>query len=340
MKKMRFLCIIGTVVLLVGLGCSAAIAAEKIYFTIGGAGSQGRWYAEVSCIAKLLTEKMPNVTATGVVSPGVSRGNINRMAKGELQAGRLMADDFYAVVHKLPPFDKGAFPVKAWFKVIRQPLRVVADISIKKSSDLKGKKIALGVRGSGDDTIAWRYLNFLGIKEGDVKVQYIGRKEALAAFTNHQVDAVIMSFTRNNQGYFGPVFAARPFGKSAHFLAPTMEEAKQFSQQWPCYIVDVYGEPDFGAPDLIGVTYETIFAIHEKVDEKLAYEMTKIIFDNWDTVVTQALPWFKPESESKKPGAEKDLGASLQKAMDIPGTTAKDFHPGALRYYKEKGVAK
>jgi TRAP transporter TAXI family solute receptor len=339
MKKMRFLCIIGTVMLLVGLGCSAAIAAEKVYFTIGGAGSQGRWYAEVSCIAKLLTEKMPNVVASGVVSPGVSRGNINRMAKGELEAGRLMADDFYAVVHKLPPFDKSAYPVKAWFKVLRQPLRVVADISIKNNRDLKGKKIALGVRGSGDDTIAWRYLNFYGIKEGDIKAQYIGRQEALDAFTNHQVDAVIMSFTRNNQGYFGPVFAARPFGKSAHFLAPTMEEAKQFSQQWPCYIVDVYGEPAFGAPDLVGVTYETIFAIHEKVDEKLAYEMTKVIFDNWATV-TQALPWFKPESESKKLGAEKELGASLQMAMDIPGTTQKDFHPGALRYFKEKGVAK
>ncbi len=339
MNKMRFSCFIGAALLLVGLVASAAVAAEKTFFTIGGAGSQGRWYAEVSCIAKLITEKMPNIVASGVVSPGVSRGNINRMAKGELQAGRLMADDFYAVVHKLPPFDKGTYPVKAWFKVLRQPLRVVADASIKSNRDLKGKKVALGVRGSGDDTIAWRFLNFYGIKDGDIKAQYIGRKEALDAFTNHQVDAVIMSFTRNNQGYFGPVFSARPYSKSAHFVAPTMEEAKQFSQQWPCYIVDVYGEPSFGAPDLVGVTYETIFAIHEWMDEKLVYEMTKVIFGNWDTV-TQALPWFKPESESKKPGAEKELGASLQKAMDIPGTSSKDFHPGALRYYKENGVTK
>ncbi len=328
MCKGKFLLL--AVVFLTVLGfATSAVAKDVVYFTMAGASSQGRWYAEVSFLAKLITEKMPNVRATGVVSPGVSRGNIKRMASGEIPAARVFGDDIWALNQKLPPFDKKDYNIKAWFKCVRQPIRVIAKPSIKTMQDLKGKKVGLGVRGSGDDTFALRLLNFYGIKEKDIKAQFVGRKVAQNSFANHQIDAIIESYTRNNQRHLGPVFAARALGKASHFIAPTMEEAKAFCKKWPCYAVDTYGEPVFKQPDLIGIYMTTIMAVRGDIDEDLVYNITKLFFENWDEVI-EALPWWKPS-------ADKKLGVCLENAMSIPAAT---FHPGALRYYKEMGVAK
>jgi len=195
--------------------------------------------------------------------------------------------------------------------------------------DLRGKKIGLGVRGSGDDTFALRLLDFYGIKEKDIRAQFVGRKVAQNSFANHQLDAIIESYTRNNQQHLGPVFAARPLNKSSHFIPPTLEEATKFAEKWPCYGVDTFGEPVFNEPDMVGIYMMTLMAIHESVDEELVYQMTKVLFENWDEVL-EALPWLTPSEGGQ-------LGASLEIAMDIPGAK---FHPGALRYYKEMGVAK
>ncbi len=316
-------------VLLVGfLFVAGTYAADVTYFIMGGAGSQGRFYSEVAFLAKFFTEKMPDVRASGVVTPGVSRGNIARMQKGEIQAGRLFGDDYWALKYKKPPYEKGEYDIKAWFKCLRQPIRVIADIDIKSMKDLKGKKVGLGVRGSGDDTFAWRLLNFYGIKEGDINAQYVGRNVAQSSFSNHQLDAIILSYTRDNFQHLGPVFAARPLGKSSHFLAPTMEEAEAFAKEWPCYGVDTFGEPAFEQPNLVGIYMTTIMAVSGKVSEDLVYRMTKLMFTNWDEVL-EGLPWLKPDKTGK-------LGLTLKNAMDIPGGA--DFHPGALRYYKEVGL--
>jgi TRAP-type uncharacterized transport system substrate-binding protein len=185
------------------------------------------------------------------------------------------------------------------------------------------------VKGSGDDVFAWRLLNFYGIKEGDIKAQHVGRKVAQNSFANHQLDAIIESYTRNNQRHLGPVFAARPLGKASHFIAPTKEEAEAFCKKWPCYGVDLHGEPDFGKPDMVGIYMVTIMGIHESVSDEMAYNLTKVIFDNWDEVI-EALPWWKPSKDGQ-------LGVYPGNAMDIPAAT---FHPGVVKYFKEKGLIK
>lgn len=206
-------------------------------------------------------------------------------------------------------------------------MRVIASPSIKTVRDLKGKKIGVGVRGSGDDEFALRLLDFYGLKEKDVKLQFVGRKVAQNSFANHQIDAIMLTYTRNNHRHLGPVFAARPIGKSSHFVNPTMEELKAFTLKWSFYGIDTGGEPDFGVSDLTGVYVPTLMALHKSVDEDLVYKMTKIIFENWDDCI-KALPWWTPDETSPETAAE------------IPGATAKAFHPGALRYYKEKGLIK
>lgn len=312
------------------VGCviiSSQAFADKVYFTMGGAGAQGRWYAEVSFFAKLITENISNVTASGVVSPGVSRGNIKRIGNMELQGGRCFGTDFYNAYHKKPPLDEKDYGVTAWFMGPKLIMRCIAAPSVKSIKDLKGKKIGVGVRGSGDDELAINLLKHYGLSEKDVKLQFVGRKVAQNSFANHQIDAILIIYTRNNHRHLGPVFSARPVGKSAHFVPFKMSDLKGFVKKYPFLGLDTGGEPDFKTPNLNAVYVPTMLALHKTVDASLAYKMTKLIMTNWDQV-TAALPWWTPDEVTPETAAK------------IPGMTPQMFHPGALKYYKEAGVIK
>ncbi len=64
-------------------------------------------------------------------------------------------------------------------------------------------------------------------------------------------------------------------------------------------------------------------AISRDLSEDLVYRMTKTLYENWDEVLASA-PWWKGPGE-----------ASLESA---PAITTVPYHPGSMRYFKEKGV--
>ncbi|MBW2305322.1 MAG: TAXI family TRAP transporter solute-binding subunit [Deltaproteobacteria bacterium] len=302
-------------------------ATAQMYLTMGGAGSGGRWYAETSYLAKLITKKYPDIRATGVVSPGVSRGNINRVAKKEIQGGRVFLDDLLLIANRQEPFKAERFQdVRGWMTLNNLYLRCVADMDIKTFKDLKGKKVGTGVRGSGDEALAKNFLRFMGLDpEKDLKMQYLGREAAQRAFANRQLNAFILTYSRNNQRHFGPVFAARPVTKAAHYLDAPKSVLEAFCKKYPVYFVDELGEPVFKHPKLKGIANPTALIIHASVPEDVVYKVTKLIIEEWDTIMKD-MPWLNAPNE-----------ASLEK---LPKFWPIPIHTGAVKAYKEKGIIK
>jgi TRAP transporter TAXI family solute receptor len=302
-------------------------AAAQTYLTIGGAGSQGRWYAEASYLAKLITQKYPDIRATGVVSPGVSRGNINRVANKEIQAGRVFMDDVLMVANREEPFSADKFQqINGWMTLNNLYLRCVADMDIKTFKDLKGKKVGTGVRGSGDEVLALSFLKFAGLDpDKDLNMQYLGREASQSAFANRQLNAFILTYSRNNQQHFGPVFAARPVDQASHFLEGSQDLLEAFCKKYPVYFVDELGEPAFKQPKLKGIADPSAMIIHASVPEDVVYRATKLIVDEWAKAM-EDMPWLKAPNE-----------ASLEK---LPKFWPVPIHPGAVRVYKEKGIMK
>ena len=200
---------------------------------------------------------------------------------------------------------------------------IVANKDIKTIADLKGKKVAIGVKGSGDDLLAIRILKNYGITTDNTPFQFIGRSDAQNALANHQLDAVAMPYARNNRGHLGPVFAARPVGKSTDFAIPDADKNDAFLASDKTFFLDKLGEPAFGRPDLVGIAFYQGMAIRADLSDDLVYRMTKALYENWDQVLKGA-PWWDAPGE-----------ASLESA---PAFTTVPYHPGAVRYYKEKGV--
>jgi hypothetical protein len=297
---------------------------DPAIITLSGSGPEGRWFAETSLFGKVLTREIPGLTVNGVIGKGVSIGNIRRIAAGDVEGGRFYAFDLESAHGKLPPFEAGDYDdVVVWMKLGMNLFRVVAESDIRRFSDLAGRTVAVGVRGSGDDFLALRILGGYGIDESNTRFQYIGRGDGQAALAAGEIDAIAFSYTRNNQGHLGPIFATRRLGEDVDFVAPDDDRTAAFLAANPSFFLDTRGEPVFGRPELSGIAYSQGLAIHGSVPEDLVYRMTGVLYDHWDEVLAGA-PWWNEPGE-----------ASLAEAAAL---TTVPYHPGARRYYEEMGV--
>lgn len=303
---------------------ASSYAADPNIITLSGAGPQGRWFKEVSIYGKVLTQKMPGLTVNGVIGKGVSVGNIKRTAAGKVDGGRFYLFDLQNALEKKHQFVEGDYSkVRVWMKLGTHLFRVVAKTSIKSFGDLKGHTVAIGVKGSGDDLIAKRILAGYGLNDDNTKFRYVGRKDGQSALANGQIDAIAYAYARNNQGHLGPIFAARKIGVDVDFVVPDEDKTQQFLASDKIFFLDTLGEPVFGRPNLKGIAFYQGMVIRADLSEDLVYKMTKTLYENWDDVLAGA-PWWKAPGE-----------ASLESA---PAITMGQYHPGAIKYYKEKGV--
>ena len=67
---------------------------------------------------------------------------------------------------------------------------VPADSPIKSFADLKGKRVSVGIRAGGEANLFLRLLELYGMKEGDVKIEFLGKGEGTAAYKDGSVDAM------------------------------------------------------------------------------------------------------------------------------------------------------
>lgn len=299
-------------------------AADPAVITLSGSGPEGRWFTETSVFGKVLTREIPGLTVNGVIGKGVSIGNIRRIAAGHVEGGRFYVFDLESAHTNRPPFEQGDYAdVTVWMKLGQNLFRVIAERSIRRFSDLRGRTVAVGVRGSGDDLLALRILRAYGVDESNTRFQFVGRADGQEALANRHIDAIAYSYTRNNMGHLGPVFAARRLGDDVDFVAPDADRNAAFLAADPAFFLDTGGEPAFDRPDLEGIAYFQGMAVHRRISEALVYRMTRVIYEHWDEVLAGA-PWWREPGE-----------ASLETAAAI---TTLPYHAGARRYYQEMGV--
>jgi hypothetical protein len=326
MNRRAFLASLGVVgaPLLLRLAPERRSAGLPAVLTLSGAGPQGRWFSEVAAIAAVLNDAMLGLTVNGVTGKGVSIGNIRRIQAGLVEGGR-----FYVYDLEDAHAGRGAFTggrhddVVVWMKLATNLFRVVAPVDVRRFSDLAGLRIAIGVAGSGDDEVARRILEGYGVTAANTSFQYLDRSEGQLAFSNGQVDAIAYAYTRNNRGHLGPVFAARPLGADVDFVRPDPDRTQAFLDQHRAFFLDTRGEPVFDRADLQGIAYATGLAIDRRLPDDLVHRMTRVVFDAWDDVLANA-PWLDGPGE-----------AGLDEATTM---TTLPYHPGAERYFRERGV--
>ena len=302
---------------------SAPAAAQQKFVTIGTGGVTGVYYAAGGAICRLMNkDRAKHHIRCSVESTGGSVYNINTIRAGELDFGVAQSDWQYHAVNGTKVFEKdGAFKdLRAVFSIHPEPFTVVArkEANVTKFEDFKGKRFNVGNPGSGTRASLDELLNALGMKITDFSLaSELKADEHGAALCDNKID-----------GFFYGV--GHP---SANIQDPTTTcGAKLVSLTGPAIDKLVASAPYYAYAEIPGGMYNNnpqptktygvlaTFVTSAKVPDEVVYQMVKAVFDNFDDF-KKLHPAF----------AHLDPKKMVKDGLSAP------IHPGAMKYYKEKG---
>ena len=306
------------------LGLAAGAAqAEDTFITIGTGGQTGVYYVVGQSICKLVNrDSADNHIKCTAPSTGGSIANINAIRQGDMDMGVAQSDWQYHAYKGDSKFsDQGAFTdLRAVFSVHPEPFNVIAraDSGIKVLADLKGKRVNIGNPGSGQRATMEVVMDALGWKMSDFALaSELKHAEQAAALGDNKVDAII--YTVGN-----------PNGSMQE--ATTTVDARLIPVDGPAIDKLVADNPYYSKAIIPGGMYKgnpddvatfgvrATFVTSAKVPDEVVYAVVKAVFDNFDRFkkLHPAFANLKPEDMIKQ-----GLSAPL--------------HPGAIKYYKERG---
>lgn len=298
-------------------------AATK-QITIGTSSASGAWMMLASTISMLLNDNIKEVNATPVPSPRGSSENIETIVTGEREMGFAMANIADAAANGTTPFDKPIKGLYGWFSAHYGQWYLLAreDSGIKTFADLKGKRIGIGLPGDGDETLNKAVFPMLGLSWTDFRPESDALSGAIDSIKQNQIDAI---------SYVGApklaMFGELMISKKMRLIEFSPEQLDQITEAFPYLVVKDMPQSDFPKLVMPSANAKVIAMNHlmlcsENIPEQDMYEYTKLIFDNIETI-HEANNVFEVITVE-----------NAVKGMPLP------FHPGAVRYYKEKGVLK
>jgi len=265
---------------------------------------------------------VPGMQATAEVTGG-SVDNLKLIASGKPYVGLTMTDAA-ADAHKGEDKFKGnKVPLRTLMILYPNRMHVVTveGRGISKMADLKGKRVSTGSPGSATEVMAFRVIEAAGLdKDSDLKRERLGVAESVNAIKDGKIDAF---FWVGGLPTAGVTDLANTPGTKIKMvdhaeLVPAMN--KKYGN---LYVEDVIPKVTYRGMDADNkqATVMNILVAHENMDEKTAYNIVKTIFDKREDLIAV-----------HKEAANFKLENQKTAATPIP------FHPGAVKYFAEKGV--
>lgn len=321
------------IVLIVSFFCflisGSLFAAKQNFVTIGTGGVTGVYYPVGGAIARLVNAKKAqyNIKAT-VESTGGSVYNINSVMSGDLEFGIAQADLTYQASKGQGAWkDKGPQKkLNVVFGLHNEFVTLVAaaNSGINGIADLKGKRVNLGGVGSGQLENSKDLLKAFGLKESDLKAEYIKPVESAGLIQDERLDAFFYTVGHPN----GSVSEATSGRVKVKIVPITGAPVEKLIKELPYYSkgyipVSLYpnaANSKDGKVPSIGI--QALLVTSSDVPEDVVYAVTKEVVENLQ------------EFKKLHPALS---GLDIE---DMVNVNVAPFHPGALKYFKEKGLVK
>ena len=305
------------------LALAGTAAQAQQFFRIGTGGTAGTYFPVGGMVANTVSQP-GKISATAQASAG-SVANVNAVASGQLESGFSQAD-VATWAHTGTGVWEGR-PAVTGLRLIAnlypESVHIVArkGAGIKTVADLKGKRVALDEPGSGTLINARAILAAYGLKDADLKPEYIKPNQAGDKLKDGSLDAFF--FTGGWPA--GAISELASAGAGIELVAIEGPQADTIRRA-----------SSFFAPDTIPAdTYKGVGAVRtlavgaqwvtsDKVDANLVYEIVKSLFS---------------DAGQRAMGAGHAKGKFITKENAVQGAGI-PFHPGAARYYREVGVLK
>ena len=303
------------------LSAQVATAQEK-FITIGTGGQTGVYFVVGQSICRLVNRGTAdhNLKCTAP-STGGSIANINAIKAGDMDMGVAQSDWQFHAYNGSSQFEGQKFDkLRAVFSVHGEPFTVVAraDSGIASFDDLFGKRVNVGNPGSGQRATMDVVLNAMGKTDGDFALaSELKPAEQSAALGDNKVDAIIYTVGHPN----GSIQEATST-VDAKLVSVTGEAIDKLVADNPYYAKATIPGGLYKGNDADTETFgvKATFVTSADVDDDVVYTVVKAVFDNFDR--------FKGLHPAFANLKEEDM---------ISGGLSAPLHPGAEKYYKERG---
>lgn len=297
---------------------SGAQAQEFINVLTGG--TSGVYYPLGAGLANLYGEKIEGVK-TQVQSTKASVENLNLLQDGGGEIAFALGDSVAAAWEGV---EEAGFPAKldqlrGIAAIYPNYIQVVAseESGITDFEGLKGRSLSVGAPASGTELNARAIFGAMGMSYDDLgKTEYLPFAESVELIKNRQLDGTLQSAGLG-------VASIRDLASALPITVVAIPASVAETLGAP-YIASTIpaGTYDGQTEDVPTVAVSNYLVSHAGVSDDTAYAMTKLLFENLDTL-----------EAAHQAAAQIDLQKALD-GMPIP------LHPGAERYYREQGLLK
>jgi uncharacterized protein len=302
------------------LGLAAVASAQNISVATGGTG--GVYYPMGGGLASVLSKYVPGMQATAEVTGG-SVDNLKLINSGKSYVGFSMSDAALDAYKGEDKFKSGKVPVRTLAVLYpnRMHLVTIEGRGVNKLADLKGKHISTGSPGSATEVMAFRILEAAGIdKDKDVKRERLSVAESVNAIKDNKIDAF---FWVGGLPTAAVTDLANTPGTKMKMVDHSEVVPAMNKKYGNLYVEDTIPKTAYRGmeSDNKQATVMNILVANASMDDKTAYNIVKTIFEKRDELIA-----VHKEAENFK--------LENQKASSTPVP----FHPGAAKYYAEKGI--
>jgi len=260
------------------------------------------------------------------------------MAQGKWDISFLSTPHYLNAVDGKGEFEKDPADLRKNYQNLRSLFGVTsgmgmyvvrADSGIKELIDLKGKKVAIGRPGGGGAKLTPLIFKAHGLEPSDYKAEFLDPNPALDEMRNSRLDcaavwggipqAALFNFSRQFPIHF-PSFKKEAFEKFKT-MVPRGENfvLRTYTAE---DLIKGYGKGVVQEGEVNFWTFQMQVIVGKDMPEDTAYEIVKAFWDNINGIKATGVAL----SNLNKEDSLESLSAPL--------------HPGAVKFYKEKGWVK
>jgi uncharacterized protein len=285
----------------------------------------GTFYTQGQAIAEVFNRGRSGADHCVVLTTDASIHNAAQLDRGELEFGFMASNWIGRAKNAVAPFNKNiairmVAPANAgpmcFVKLASSPIGSVADF--------KGRRVAIGTKGSGMEQHIHTIFDVLGISFDGFAPVHMGFAEGAEALVAGAID---VQFHPPIPNKVLTDLSERADIRVVPFASGQIEKVLA---QVPFYRPVVMAKNVFRGvvEDVTQIGVINVIVTHERIPENTVYDMAKAIIDNLD-----ALPRMNPLFKGLK---------DLYEPLRTKGAAAFEFggvalHPGALKAYREMG---
>ena len=324
MKKIAWF--VSTLFMATCLFSSQAAAVNRIFFGIATGGTGGTYYPLGGMLAQMISNKViidgKKLSATAETG-NASVANATLLSRNGIESAFVAADILDAAYKGTKQFkSRNMNNLRALGALYPETVQLVvrANAGVKTFTDLKGKSISSGSPGSGQWQLLGDLLTVYGMdRKTDIKEDYSSFSQSVEKIKDGNLDASLITAGT-------PTASVLELANHHDIMILPLsgDPIKKLQTVQPYYasVILPAGTYKGQAEGVETIAVRAIWATHDKLDDAIAYNVVKALYENTDTLA-------KVHVKGKEISLEKAL-----ESISIP------LHPGAEKYYREKGLIK